>query len=46
MLAERRQLSLRRSSAIAGDRLDQRPVERKEIDIFEWRRLVEDLVRR
>ena len=46
MLAELRQLALCRSAAIGGDRLDQRPVDRIEIDIFERRRLVEDLVGR
>ena len=34
------------SAAIGGDRLDQRPVEREQIDVFERRRLVEDLVGR
>ena len=37
MLAELRQLALCRSAAIGGDRLDQRPVDRIEIDIFERR---------
>jgi hypothetical protein len=46
MPAELRQLVPRRSAAIRGDRLDQRLVGRIEIDIFERRRLVEDLVGR
>ena len=45
MPAELRQLALCRSPAIGGDRLDQWPVD-LEIDIFERRRLVEDLVGR
>ena len=46
MLAELGQFILRRSATIGGDRLDQRPVDHIEIDIFERRRLVEDLVGR
>jgi hypothetical protein len=44
--AELRQLGLGRRATIGGDRIDQRPVGRIEIDIPKRRRLVEDLVGR
>ena len=46
MLAEFGQFVLRRRAAIGGDRFDQRPVEREQIDVLERRRLVEDFVGR
>ena len=44
VLAEFGQFLLRRRAAIGRDRLDQRPVEREQIDILERRRLVEHFV--
>jgi hypothetical protein len=46
MAAEFRQFGMRRAALIHGYRLDQRPIQREQIDILERRRLVEYLMGR
>ena len=44
MTAEFREFAPRASPAIGGNGLDQRGIQREQIDIDEWRRLVEHVV--
>jgi hypothetical protein len=46
MLAEFGQFAVRATAAIGGHRFGERTVDPEQIDILEWRRLVEDLVGR